>query len=194
MPVSTRQSKSTTKQVEQEDEVADTTSAKPPLAPRKKKKKANKKKGSENGTTGLTDLEDAQLIVHIEAHPGFQWQDLLNQYPSIYRACSEQRQVSFRNRFQYVKRVIKPRSLTEWSDLYISSRKLVEASKITPTVIPLPARTKASGESHVSLRRGLWLFVTDVEIPCTLSLVLLPLFQYRTCAPGNRMGMVFRSR
>ena len=130
MPVSTRQSKSTTKQVEQEDEVADTTSAKPPLAPRKKKKKANKTK---DGATGLTDLEDAQLIVHIEAHPGFQWQDLLNQYPSIYRACSEQRQVSFRNRFQYVKRVIKPRSLTEWSDLYISSRKLVEASKITPT-------------------------------------------------------------
>lgn len=119
MPVSTRRT-SHKKDITSPVSKVDT---KPPL-PKKKKQTSDKQKA-----TGLTELEDAQLVVNIEHHPGFQWVDLLNQYPSRYRSLSKPRQTAFRNRFQYVKRVVKKRSITEWSDLYLTARKLVEECK-----------------------------------------------------------------
>ncbi|CAB9509954.1 hypothetical protein SEMRO_412_G137840.1 [Seminavis robusta] len=71
----------------------------------------------------LTKVQQHQILLDIEKHPGCQFKDLLKTYPETYEV-GDPIQTAYRNRFNYLKELKKTKPKQYW-DLYSKAGKIV---------------------------------------------------------------------
>ncbi|CAB9527101.1 unknown protein [Seminavis robusta] len=71
----------------------------------------------------LTKVQQHQILLDIEKHPGCHFKDLLKTYPDVY-GVGDPIQTSYRNRFNYLKDLKKAKPRQYW-DLYSKAGKVV---------------------------------------------------------------------